>query len=77
MLSTRKLIQQSFLRNVRRFSGSRTILSQVYDNKMLHTGAHILIKFGGGELDCGTDFPIAIRATFFWGGGGKEPIAQL
>ncbi len=46
---------------------------------ILYAGAHILIKFGGGggELDCGTDFPIGVRATFLLGGGGREPIAQL
>ncbi len=38
-------------------------------------GAHPhKIGGGGGEYDCGTDFPIGVRATFFLG-GGREPIA--
>ncbi len=35
------------------------------------SGAHILIKFGGGELDCGTDFPMGVRATFLGGEGQR------
>ena len=29
-------------------------------------------KIWGGELDCGTDFPIGVRATFFLGGGAES-----
>ncbi len=34
-------------------------------------------KIWGGELDCGTDFPIGVRATFFWGGGQRAYCPTL